>query len=184
MTSGKVPWVRCESSAPSRGLQEPEKLNLVIRFIIRLVPGLVEEEASHLSKSDSSSSSSSPSDEEEDRRSITPQNVTQAAHLSIPLVDGALSLASNSEDDEIGDGLRTFHHHGPQQQTAGVLKSASNQITTPQQQYSPSHGPTLKQQTTVPVERRRRKLPEIPKNKKRKFVFHSPCCGGKINKSV
>lgn len=138
----------------------------------RLVPALDELETT------SSKSDSYPSDgEDDDNRSITPQNV----HLQ----PGSLSLNSNSEDDEIGDGLRTYHPqtHAEEATTTDQLhhatKPSSNQ--TPAQHYSsPVHskGPTLTTSIVtsptgnggggaVPGERRRRKLPEIPKNKKR-----------------
>lgn len=123
----------------------------------RLVPGLDELETT------SSKSDSSPSDgEDEENRSITPQN----AHLTQPVTrfDGTLSLNSNSEDDEIGDGLRTFHQ--PQ------LQSKADQLDqTPGGSTSSQYTSSLLQSkapTSGPVERRRRKLPEIPKNKKRK----------------
>lgn len=159
----------------------------------RLVPGLEELE------SQSSKSDSSPSDaEDDDNRSITPQNVIlQPAHLqatttttttSIPRLDGG--TLSNSEDDEIGDGLRTFHHHPhphqhhhplPQAILTGDNNGTGKGEIVPPTPFSPSHSSsttvTSGQKLTnggggVPgltVERRRRKLPEIPKNKKRKF---------------
>lgn len=69
-------------------------------------------------------------------------------------------LQSNPEDDEIGDGLRTT-------QTVSISTADKNDF---------SHSNTVdqaQQQPPFPTEkpeRRRRKLPEIPKNKKCKTL--------------
>lgn len=156
----------------------------------RLVPGLDEESSSHSSKSDSS-----PSDdgEDDDNRSITPQNLhhaksppphlilqpttlssSSAATSYLPLAQHPPSLNNSSEDDEIGDGLRTTigygHHRGAD---ASATKTAAGQTTGTSTEYGGGNAVNSPQKhmAVVPVERRRRKLPEIPKNKKRKSVF-------------
>lgn len=78
------------------------------------------------------------------------------------------NISSNSsvaEDDELGDGLRTgpsslLSHKGQQQTDSGP-----SSITTQVSQSSLARTSSL---PWIPgqVERRRRKLPEIPKNKK------------------
>ena len=116
--------------------------------ICSLVPGLDELETT------SSKSDSSPSDNEDDEnRSITPRN----AHLE-PL---QVTSVVGSEDDEIGDGLRTFHvAHG--ESGAESVRQTGPSVTLPSAGGKETHN------VTGTGERRRRKLPEIPKNKKRK----------------
>lgn len=92
----------------------------------------------------SSSSSSSP------QSSKLIQNAVSKTLASLKC-----SLQGNTEDDEIGDGLRT---------TAAMIASATPEISEFSQQ---NYG--TEQQSLLPfgkVERRRRKLPEIPKNRK------------------
>lgn len=156
----------CAPCAAFDGLRNPcnPRRNLIALSTdcYRLVPELEELDTT------SSRSDSSPSDgEDEDNRSITPQNV----HLQpVARLEGALSLNS-SEDDEIGDGLRTtYHHHTGTTELDQIYRASEcHGHQTPPQYDSPVNGgcktPTA---ATGPVERRRRKLPEIPKNKKRK----------------
>lgn len=140
----------------------------VLLSLRRLVPSLEELESSHSSKSDSC-----PSDaEDEDNRSITPQNQSALLQTTNPRLDGTLSLHSNSEDDEIGDGLRTFHHqsvvptdHSLPGQTGTLQSSQEANIDEAALHGAAKAGGSVA--LTGTVERRRRKLPEIPKNKKR-----------------
>lgn len=79
------------------------------------------------------------------------------------------NISSNSsvaEDDELGDGLRT----GPSSLTKQVA-SGNSSLATHSQTSSISRASSL---TWVPgqSERRRRKLPEIPKNKKCESSLH------------
>lgn len=77
----------------------------------------------------------------------SPKKVVQNANNN---AFGSLKcLQSNPEDDEIGDGLRT---------TTTVQQSIVDTNDLSQQTYPPF--------TAGKVERRRRKLPEIPKNKR------------------
>lgn len=126
----------------------------------------------------SSKSDSSLSDAEDENRSITPQNVYLQPVIRL---EGNLALNSNSEDDEIGDGLRTFHHQvyktqpnsGQDEHVEGALKTESvtsgahPKGSAPTQPFSSPTKVVTAGSASVSVERRRRKLPEIPKNKKR-----------------
>lgn len=152
----------------------------VLLSLRRLVPSLEELESSHSSKSDSC-----PSDaEDEDNRSITPQNQSALLQTTNPRLDGTLSLNSNSEDDEIGDGLRTVHHQSvvPTDhllgQTGTLQSTQEANIDEVALHGAVKAGGSVA--LTGTVERRRRKLPEIPKNKKRESFL----LGGKKIDSV
>lgn len=110
-----------------------------------------------LNDEDYPSSKSDSSDQEDDA-------ITKISkHMVIKTISSVNK--SSDEDDEIGDGLRT---------TTAV---AATTITQPAS-IIPSHAAYLERTSSLPfilgqVERRRRKLPEIPKNKKCK-CFHGP----------
>lgn len=69
-------------------------------------------------------------------------------------------LQSNPEDDEIGDGLRTT-------QTVSISTADTNDFSHPNTVDQAQQQPPF---PTEKPERRRRKLPEIPKNKKCKTL--------------
>lgn len=139
----------------------------------RIVPNLDDDE-SPTSKSDESND-----DEVIDLKSVqlgttvVPTSSSIITAQSSKLIQNAVSktlaslkcsLQGNTEDDEIGDGLRT---------TAAMIASATPEISEFSQQNYGTH-----QQTLLPfgkVERRRRKLPEIPKNRKCKNKFLAIC---------
>lgn len=89
------------------------------------------------------------------------------------------NISSNSsvaEDDELGDGLRTgpssLLSHKGQQQTDSGPSSITTQVSQSSQLARTSSLPWIPGQ----VERRRRKLPEIPKNKKCKWFMGKVKC--------
>lgn len=115
-------------------------------FISRIVPNL-EDDESPTSKSDLSDTSGT-NDANDEFKSTTHQ---------IAKLQNLKGIQTESpEDDEIGDGLRT-------NKTANTQTDISQQI----------HSERI-QTFTGQVERRRRKLPEIPTNKRCKL---SPCKG-------
>lgn len=96
----------------------------------------------------SSKSDSSDQEDKPNTKAQSPKNLT----LNIKLG----SNKTGDEDDEIGDGLRT---------------TALQQANSTTQLERTNSLPFIPQQ----VERRRRKLPEIPKNKKCKNISDSVC---------
>lgn len=102
--------------------------------------------------------------------SSPPSSTTQSSKLIQNAVSKTLaslkcSLQGNTEDDEIGDGLRT---------TAAMIASATPEISEFSQQNG--YGTQQQAQTLLPfgkVERRRRKLPEIPTNRKCENNLHT-----------
>lgn len=119
------------------------------------MPGL-DEESSHSSKSDDSHS------EADDDDCATPTSQLQQPK-SLTLVQTNNILLSNSEDDEIGDGLRT---HIP----APTANSTTGTVEQPHATFNAPNSLTKTIASQPGGERRRRKLPEIPKNKKRKLT--------------
>lgn len=113
-----------------------------------IVPNFDDEYSSQSSKSDSSS-------DQEDAipKSTGTTNIANSKNLCLN-IKPILCGKSSDEDDEIGDGLRT--------NVAPTIQMDTN-----------SHGGShLERSGSMPqVERRRRKLPEIPKNKSTKFKF-------------
>lgn len=105
-----------------------------------------------------SSQSSSKSDSSSDQEDTIPKqqcttNIANSKNLCLN-IKPILCGKSSDEDDEIGDGLRT-------------------NVASTIQTDSISHGTHLERSGSMPqVERRRRKLPEIPKNKSIKFKYH------------
>lgn len=116
-------------------------MNLFVSFISRIVPNL-EDDESPTSKTDSSDTSIT-NDANNDLKSTTHQ-ITKLQNLKCIQTE-------SPEDDEIGDGLRT-------KKTANTQTDISQQINSERIQTF-----------TGQVERRRRKLPEIPKNKRCKL---------------
>lgn len=123
-------------------------------FFRRIVPSL-EEDESPTSKSDAS--------EENEFNDIKSLNVLIQSPKFIQNAVSLKCLQTNAEDDEIGDGLRT---------TTTVDNSMADNIDISQLNLSERiHQQQLL--TTVKVDRRRRKLPEIPKNKKCELISFS-----------
>lgn len=81
-------------------------------------------------------------------------------------------LQMNAEDDEIGDGLRTT----TTSTTTSEIATSSATDTIDISQTNLSDRIHQQQPFAAKVERRRRKLPEIPKNKKCKFFFPHIVC--------
>lgn len=120
--------------------------------------------------SPSKSSGSDPDDPEIHIINTTklPQMCTEVQIVNVT------NLSSNSsslaEDDELGDGLRT----GPT--SLNILQQEQTEVALiPSHTVQLAHSSHLARTSSLPwipgVERRRRKLPEIPKNKKCKFLI-------------
>lgn len=144
-----------------REMKKELKLSICAMFLIvlnlldfRLVSDIDFDDMS--SPSPSKSDSSDPDDIGVHMVSTTrlPQASTNVTVANIS------SSSSVAEDDELGDGLRTgpssLNIKNQQQKDSGSTNSQSSQLArTSSLTWSPGHS-----------ERRRRKLPEIPKNKK------------------
>lgn len=117
----------------------------------RIVPNIDEDE-SPVSKSDESSCCGELNDIKSLQSIQSPKKFTQNANIKA--LDSLKCLQSNPEDDEIGDGLRT----------TSTVQSLSDTIDFSQQNSADRTQQTPF--TAAKVERRRRKLPEIPKNRK------------------
>lgn len=118
-----------------------QQINLIIS-INSIVPALDDE--------DYPSSKSDSSDQEDQPSPRTVSALQSAKNLTLNIKLG--SAKTSDEDDEIGDGLRTTSVQPAN--TSTQLERTNSLPFIPQQ-----------------VERRRRKLPEIPKNKKCKKIF-------------
>lgn len=126
--------------------------------IYRIVPNL-DDDDSPTSKSDESND-----DEVIDLKSVqigstVPSSMLIQNAVSKTLASLKCTLQGNTEDDEIGDGLRT---------TAAMIASATPEISEFSQQNYGTDRSVGQQPPPLfgKVERRRRKLPEIPKNRK------------------
>lgn len=126
---------------------------LMFIFYCRIVPNL-EEDDSPTSKSDASDGN-----EVNDLKSLqsmqSPKFIQNTTGSKV--LDSLKCLQTNPEDDEIGDGLRTIAtvSHGVVANTNDFSQKNITDRTHPLPLF-----------TTGKVERRRRKLPEIPKDKK------------------
>lgn len=128
---------------------------MVVVLFYRIVPNLDEDDSPN-SKSDASDDN-----EVNDMKSLQMSSATSIQSSKFIQIAATKTLASlkcipsNPEDDEIGDGLRT---------TTALADSSDTGSEISQQQI----GDDQTQAPFIPgkVERRRRKLPEIPKNKR------------------
>lgn len=140
---------------------------MLYRFFIRLVPDLNDDDYP------SSKSDSSDQEDESMAKHASTTNALNAKNAAL-LANGATSAIieqsnkSSDDDDEICDGLRTFAPtiDASQSITLTTLATVAPGATT-----IPSHAIHLERTSSLSfipgqVERRRRKLPEIPKNKK------------------
>lgn len=134
-----------------------------------LVPDLIDD--------DYPSSKSDSSDQEEESSACTTKalNAKNAALLSNGATANSgehLNGKSSDEDDEICDGLRTINiQMNVEDESHSIVITTLESSAIPTTEIIPSHAVHIDRNSSlafVPgqVERRRRKLPEIPKNKK------------------
>lgn len=146
---------------------------LIFRCIFRLsrlVPDLIDDDYP------SSKSDSSDQEDESSARTTKALNAKNAALLS----NGATTVTSSDhlkskssdEDDEICDGLRTINGQTKfEDSSQSIVITTLDTSTVSPAVKIPSHAVHLDRISSMSfhpgqVERRRRKLPEIPKNKK------------------
>lgn len=139
----------------------------------RLVPDLIDD--------DYPSSKSDSSDQEDDMtaRASKALNAKNAALLSngAKVTSGdQINGKSSDEDDEICDGLRTVNGQTKCEDSCqSIVITTLESATIPTTVTIPSHAVHLERTSSLSfipgqTERRRRKLPEIPKNKKCNIV--------------